>query len=58
MAEMLAMVLVSTKIFVLTGMAAVWVYGVLAKEIANDVRRIRGLHLRLRRTEGGYADGD
>lgn len=50
MAEMLAMVLVSTGIFVLTGMAAVWVYGVLAKEIANNVRLIRGLHLRLRRT--------
>ncbi|WP_312974789.1 hypothetical protein [Stutzerimonas nitrititolerans] len=58
MAQNLQLVLISTGVFVLTGLAAAWVWRVVAHEVANDARLIRELHARLRRIEGVLADAD
>lgn len=52
MVQNLQLVLISTGVFVLTGLAATWVWKVVAHEVANDARLIRELHARLRIIEG------
>ncbi|WP_312912934.1 hypothetical protein [Stutzerimonas nitrititolerans] len=52
MVQNLQLVLISTGVFVLTGLAATWVWKMVAHEVANDARLIRVLHARLRRIEG------
>jgi len=56
MAQNLQLVLISTGVFVLTGLAATWVWGVVAHEVAKDTRLIRELHARLRKTSGEVRD--
>jgi hypothetical protein len=56
MAQNLLLVLISTGVFVLTGLAATWVWGVVAQEVAKDVRLIRELHARLRKPSGEVRD--
>jgi len=56
MAQNLQLVLISTGVFVLTGLAATWVWGVVAQEVAKDARLIRELHARLRKPSGEVRD--
>jgi len=53
---MLAMVLVSTGIYLLAGLAATWVWGVVAHEVAKDARLVRELHARLCKLCGEVSD--
>lgn len=56
MIVMLAMVLVSTGIYLLAGLAATWVLRAVAHEAAKDARLIRELHARLRKSNGVRRD--
>ncbi len=56
MAQNLQLVLISTGVFVLTGLAAMWVWRVVAHEVAKDAGLIRELHARLRKPSGEIRD--
>lgn len=56
MAQNLQLALISTGVLVLTGLAATWVWRVVAHEVAKDVRLIRELHARLRKPSDEVRD--